>query len=83
MASISQTIPYYIQGISEQPDQLKKSGQVRDALNVIPDITEGLKKRPPAEFLSILRDYNAAGSLVPMADEASWFAFDQVDKYIC
>ena len=48
MASISQTIPYYIQGISEQPDQLKKKGQVRDALNVLPDITDGLLKRPPA-----------------------------------
>ena len=82
MASISQTTPWYIQGISEQPDQLKKPGQVRDCLNIIPDVTDGLKKRPPAQFLSILRDYNKSAQLVPMADQAAWFSIDQTDKYI-
>ena len=49
MASITQTIPSYIDGISEQPDQLKFPGQVKDAINVIPDLTYGLYKRPGAK----------------------------------
>ena len=82
MASISQTIPYYIQGISEQPDQLKKKGQVRDALNVLPDITDGLLKRPPAQFLNRLSDYNLSAQAVDMSKEGAWFSVDQTDKYI-
>ena len=41
MAGISQTIPHYHGGISEQPDQLKAPGQVKDVINAIPDITYG------------------------------------------
>ena len=33
MTAISQTIPNYVLGISEQPDQLKTPGQVRDLVN--------------------------------------------------
>ena len=82
MASISQTTPWYIQGISEQPDQLKKAGQVRDSLNALPDVTDGLMKRPPAQYIGTLADYNKSAQLVPMQDEAAWFAVDQTDKYI-
>ena len=46
MASITQTVPNYALGISEQPDQLKFPGQVKDLNNAIPDITKGLFKRP-------------------------------------
>ena len=46
MAGITQTIPNYILGISEQPDELKSAGQVVDLKNGFPDITDGLKKRP-------------------------------------
>ena len=52
MASISQHIPSYVQGISEQPDELKMPGQVRDALNVLPDVTKGLLKRPGARLIN-------------------------------
>ncbi len=48
MAGITQTIPSFNQGISEQPDHLKFQGQVRDIVNAIPDITLGLYKRPGA-----------------------------------
>ena len=37
MAGITQTIPSFIQGISEQADHLKFQGQVRDIVNAIPD----------------------------------------------
>ena len=49
MAAITQTIPNFIGGISEQPDQLKFPGQVEDVVNAIPDITRGLYKRPGAK----------------------------------
>ena len=51
MSSISQTIPSYVAGISEQPDQLKLSGQVKDCVNALPDVTRMLGKRPGCEFL--------------------------------
>ena len=44
MASITQTIPSFISGISEQPDHLKFQGQLRDIVNAIPDVTLGLYK---------------------------------------
>ena len=51
MSTISQTIPSYVAGISEQPDQLKLSGQVKDCVNALPDVTRMLGKRPGCEFL--------------------------------
>ena len=50
MSSISQTIPSYVAGISEQPDQLKLSGQVKDCVNALPDVTRMLGKRPGLWF---------------------------------
>ena len=44
MAGVTQTIPNYVGGISEQPDQLKFPGQVKDVVNAIPDVTVGLYK---------------------------------------
>ena len=46
MAGITQTIPQFTAGISEQPDHLKFPGQVKDVTNAIPDVTRGLYKRP-------------------------------------
>ena len=46
MASLSQTIPSLTGGISQQPDELKVPGQVKDMVNAYPDITEGLLKLP-------------------------------------
>tara|TARA_S200002703_G_scaffold41929_1_gene36345 strand:- start:3801 stop:8330 length:4530 start_codon:yes stop_codon:yes gene_type:complete len=54
MTAISQTIPNYVLGISEQPDQLKTPGQVRDLVNVIPDVTGMCKKRPGTEFIAAI-----------------------------
>lgn len=70
MANISQTIPSYIFGISEQPDMRKKPGQVTAMDNALPDITSGLVKRPgtrmvqatltnePGKWFNIYRDEN-------------------------
>ena len=45
MAGVSQQIPSYYGGISEQADQLKRPGQVKDVVNAKTDITWGLYKR--------------------------------------
>ena len=75
MAGITQTIPNYIQGISQQPDELKIPGQVNDALNVLPNITKGLEKRPGSEFIATLKDRGSTG-------DDKYFIIDQEEKYI-
>jgi hypothetical protein len=62
MAGISQTIPSYHGGISEQPDQLKSPGQVKDIINAIPDITYGLYKRPGSKRIGQLANVQSGGS---------------------
>jgi len=75
MATITQTIPNYALGISEQPDEQKLPGQVRDAVNIVPDITDGLTKRPGTEYIATLGNVNATGS---------WFSYyrDDNEAYI-
>ncbi len=51
MASITQTIPNYTSGMSEQPDQLKNPGQVSDVINATPEVQTGLVKRPGSRFI--------------------------------
>ena len=41
MAGITQTIPNYVFGESNQPEELKIPGFVKEAINIYPDITEG------------------------------------------
>tara|TARA_R100000231_G_scaffold33643_1_gene29527 strand:+ start:754 stop:3651 length:2898 start_codon:yes stop_codon:yes gene_type:complete len=64
MASVTQTIPSFTGGISEQPDQLKFPGQVKDVVNAIPDITRGLYKRPGGKRINSqpLPDVQTGGS---------------------
>ena len=62
MSSITQTIPSYNNGISQQHDSLKLPGQVSVAQNVLPDITEGLQKRPGSRLVSSLSDDGTAAN---------------------
>jgi len=55
MTSVSQIIPTYSTGgISDQPDELKKPGQLRDCVNAYPDVVKGLYKRPGLEKVAKL-----------------------------
>ena len=56
MSAITQTIPNYVFGISQQPDILKQPGQVVDSVNCTPDITAGLIKRPGGRFIANIND---------------------------
>ena len=81
MASITQTIPSYTGGISQQPDELKVPGQVNVAKNVFPDITEGLMKRPGAKFIKQL---DADGTATDSQDQGKWFHYyrDETEQYL-
>ena len=81
MASITQTIPSYTGGISQQPDELKVPGQVNVAKNVFPDITEGLMKRPGAKFIKQL---DADGAATDSQDQGKWFHYyrDETEQYL-
>jgi len=68
MAGITQTIPQYSLGMSEQPDQLKFPGQVKEVTNAIPDITKGLFKRPGAKRIG-------TDKLVDVQSGGSWFHY--------
>ena len=68
MAGITQTIPSYTGGISEQPDQLKFPGQVKSVQNAIPDIINGLHKRPGAKRIGTT-------PLANVHHDGSWFHY--------
>ena len=68
MAGITQTIPSFINGISEQPDHLKFQGQVRDIVNAIPDVTLGLYKRPGSKRIG-------TAPLANVQSGGSWFHY--------
>ena len=75
MAGITQSIPNYILGMSEQPDELKNPGQVKDIKNGIPDVTLGLTKRPGGKLIS---------ALSPNSGTLSWFHIyeTETEQYI-
>ena len=62
MATITQTIPDLYRGISQYPDEQKLPGQVRNAENVVPDLIDGLTKRPGLEFVKTLTNVQSAGN---------------------
>tara|TARA_R100000388_G_scaffold150_1_gene277 strand:- start:8191 stop:10965 length:2775 start_codon:yes stop_codon:yes gene_type:complete len=68
MAGITQTIPSFVSGISEQPDHLKFQGQLTDIVNAIPDITLGLYKRPGAKRIG-------TAPLSNVQSGGSWFHY--------
>jgi hypothetical protein len=61
MATVNQRIPNFLGGVSQQPDKIKFPGQLRVCDNAVPDITFGLKKRPPAEFVGTLTGATSTG----------------------
>ena len=80
MTSITQTIPNYVQGISEQPDELKAPGQLVNAVNVIPDITRGLMKRAGGKLLTGTNNPTTSDA----TNSGSWFSYyrSESERYI-
>ena len=82
MSSISQTIPNYVLGMSDQPDQLKSQGQVRDLVNAIPDVSAMLIKRQGSELIEQLSPAN--GTNDPNEHVGKWFDIyrDPTEQYM-
>lgn len=76
MAAVSQRIPNLLGGVSQQPDALKLPGQVRSAVNCLPDPTYGMTKRPGLKLVSQLSGATNTGR---------WFSIirDQTERYVC
>ena len=77
MSTFSQSIPNFLSGVSQQPDNRKRPGQVKEAVNVYPDFALGMLKRPGSKFISTL--FNASTS-----DNNKWFPIlrDSSEKYV-
>ena len=75
MANITQTIHSLNAGISQQPDEQMIPGQVKDMLNAIPDVTQGLLKRPAGKFVN---------TLVGSTNTGKWFHYyrDETEQYV-
>ena len=75
MAAVNQRIQNFLGGVSQQPDFIKFPGQVRKCDNAYPDVTFGLSKRPPGEFVDELVGASAGGQ---------WFEIirDSDEKFI-
>ncbi len=75
MTAISQKLPNLIGGVSQQPDTIKYSNQLRTCTNYYPDITFGLGKRPGVQGVKKLDGAVADGT---------WFTLfrDKAEKYI-
>ena len=54
MGLVSKSIPNLINGISQQPDELRLESQGEIQENGLSDVVDGLKKRPPAKFIKKL-----------------------------
>ena len=82
MTSIRQTVPHYTGGISQQPDEKKLPGQVVEAKNVFPDVTQGLLKRPGGRLIASLSD-NGTSALNSNAN-GRWFHYyrDEAEQYV-
>ena len=68
MSGISQTVPSFTGGISEQPDYIKPPGTVKDAVNVVPDLTYGLYKRLGAKRIT-------TNPLTISTNDCKWFHY--------
>jgi hypothetical protein len=75
MSTVTQRIPNFLLGISQQPDNRKFPGQLKDCVNAFPDYALGLLKRPGGQFVSNL--YGAT-------TQGKWFSIlrDPQEKYV-
>ena len=54
MANITQQIPNFLGGFSQEPDYQKPVNTVSEMINGYPDLTAGLSKRPGSKFVKAL-----------------------------
>ncbi len=76
MSLISLQIPNLIQGVSQQPPQMRLPSQLEEQTNAYPSLTEGLTKRPPTNHIARLATTEAAAPFVHFINR------DSVERYV-
>ena len=78
MATVTQRIPNFLGGVSRQPDDKKKPGQVKEAINSYADPTYGLSKRPGTKWLGNL------SSVAAQYANGKWFYINRTssERYV-
>ena len=80
MTAVSQSYPNYLGGLNEQPDELKKPGQLVEALNVIPDPVIGLTRRPGFKLIPYTRYSDGEPDTPDIEAGGTWFEIEMSNK---
>ena len=64
MSLISIQVPNLIQGVSQQPPQMRLPSQLSEQVNAYPSLTDGLTKRPPSSHVAKLSSSTATPSFI-------------------
>jgi hypothetical protein len=64
MALVSRTIPKLVQGVSQQPEVLRLNSQAGEQINGFSSVVEGLKKRPPTEYVAKLSSSSLGNAFI-------------------
>ena len=64
MPLISRTIPNLVQGISQQPEILRLNSQATSQVNGFSSVVEGLKKRPPSNYVAKLSSSSLSNAYI-------------------
>ena len=75
MTAVSQSYPNYLGGLNEQPDELKKPGQLVEAFNVIPDPVFGLSRRPGFKLIEQSKISDVEPDVNP-DPQGTWFEIE-------
>lgn len=81
MAKINKVYPPFFNGVSQQSPELILDNQCREMTNCVPDLIQGLQKRPPAKFQKV-RDY---ATYPEMENTNVFHTYDRgegIEKYI-
>lgn len=76
MPLVSRTIPNLVQGVSQQPEVLRTSSQASVQENGFSSVVEGLKKRPPTNYIAKLSASSFTNAYVHTINR------DTVERYI-
>lgn len=85
MATVTQRVPNFLGGISQQVDTLKRPNQLRRCVNAYPDTTFGLIKRSGGQFINELKNAGGTRYAPTFFNDGKWFTIfrDGSEKYLC
>ena len=78
MPLINTSVTNLIQGVSQQPDAVRFSGQCEEQLNALPSVVDGLQKRPSSEFVAKLSNDSALNQ----ASKVHFIHRDNDERYV-